>query len=122
MSGQADGTRLTLREMIALRQRICDLTPGLRNLARNVGAAPRLSAFRGRGMEFDEVRAYQPGNDARNIDWHVTARRGEPYTKLFREERERPLFILADLHPGMYFGSRRVFKSVLVAEIAAMTA
>ena len=122
MSGQQSGIHLSLKEMVALRQRIFDLTPDMRNLSRGSGQSPRLSAFRGRGMEFDEVRAYQLGDDARNIDWRVTARRGEPYTKLFREERERPVFILADLHAGMYFGSRRVFKSVLAAEVAAMTA
>ena len=67
------------------------------------------SAQRGRGLEFEEVRPYAPGDDARTIDWRVTARRGRPHTKLFREERERPVWLVADLHPGLFFGSRRQF-------------
>lgn len=80
------------------------------------------SAQRGRGLEFEEVRPYAPGDDARTIDWRVTARRGRPHTKLFREERERPVWLLADLHPGLYFGSRRQFKSALLLRAAALLA
>ena len=80
------------------------------------------SAQRGRGLEFEEVRPYAPGDDARNIDWRVTARRGRPHTKLFREERERPVWLLADLHPGLYFGSRRQLKSTLLLRAAALLA
>jgi uncharacterized protein (DUF58 family) len=80
------------------------------------------SAQRGRGLEFEEVRLYSAGDDARTIDWRVTARRGKPHTKLFREERERPVWILADLHPGLYFGSRRQFKSALLLRAAALLA
>ncbi len=80
------------------------------------------SAQRGRGLEFEEVHLYAPGDDARNIDWRVTARRGKPHTKLFREERERPVWLLADLHAGLYFGSRRQFKSVLLLRAAALLA
>ena len=78
------------------------------------------SAHRGRGLEFEEVRLYAPGDDTRNIDWHVTARRGHPHTKLFREERERPVWLVADLHPGLYFGSRRQLKSAVLLRAAAM--
>jgi uncharacterized protein (DUF58 family) len=78
------------------------------------------SAQRGRGLEFEEVRLYAPGDDARNIDWRVTARRGRPHTKLFREERERPVWIVADLHPGLFFGSRRQLKSALLLRAAAL--
>lgn len=77
------------------------------------------SVFRGRGMEFDESRIYQPGDDARSIDWRVTARTGKMHTKLFHEERERPVLILADLRASMHFGTRTQFKSVLAATIAA---
>ncbi|MEZ5787937.1 MAG: DUF58 domain-containing protein [Xanthobacteraceae bacterium] len=77
------------------------------------------SVFRGRGMEFDEARIYQPGDDARSIDWRVTARTGKMHTKLFHEERERPVLILADLRASMHFGTRTQFKSVLAATIAA---
>lgn len=80
------------------------------------------SAQRGRGLEFEEVRLYAPGDDTRNIDWRVTARRGKTHTKLFREERERPVWIVADLHAGLYFGSRRQFKSAVLLRTAAMLA
>jgi uncharacterized protein (DUF58 family) len=80
------------------------------------------SAQRGRGLEFEEVRAYVPGDDARTIDWRVTARRGKPHTKLFREERERPVWIVADLHPGLFFGSKRQFKSAVLLQAAAILA
>ncbi len=75
--------------------------------------------FRGRGMDFEEVRLYQPGDDVRSIDWRVTARTQVPHTKLYREERERPVFILVDQRSPMFFGSQRCFKSVLAAHIGA---
>lgn len=78
------------------------------------------SVFSGRGMEFDESRVYQPGDDVRAIDWRVTARTGEVHTKLFREERERPVFVLLDCRRMMHFGTRVRFKSVLAAQVAAM--
>ncbi|MFG1383794.1 DUF58 domain-containing protein [Xanthobacter versatilis] len=80
------------------------------------------SSFRGRGMEFDEVRAYHPGDDVRTIDWRVTARTGRTHTKLFQEERERPVLILADARAPMRFGTRDSFKSVLAAKAAAILA
>lgn len=81
-----------------------------------------LSAFRGRGMEFDESRLYQPGDDIRSIDWRVTARSGQTHTKVYREERERPLLLWVDLSKTMFFGTRRYFKSVLAARLAALLA
>ncbi|WP_432459187.1 MULTISPECIES: DUF58 domain-containing protein [unclassified Agarivorans] len=79
----------------------------------------RLSKVRGRGMEFDEVRHYQPGDDIRCIDWRVTARTGKTHTKLFREDREHPVFIFLDLSHSMYFGSGNKLKSVFASELAA---
>jgi uncharacterized protein (DUF58 family) len=77
---------------------------------------------RGRGLEFEEVRAYVAGDDTRRIDWRVTARRGRPHTKLFREERERPVWLLVDLQPAMFFGSRGQLKSTLAVRAAALLA
>jgi len=77
------------------------------------------SRFKGRGMDFDEVRMYQIGDDIRNIDWKVTARTGEAHTKLFKEERERPVFVVLDQMPGMFFGTAKVFKSIIASHIAA---
>ncbi len=81
-----------------------------------------VSRFKGRGMEFDEARLYQPGDDIRSIDWRVTARSGKPHTKLFREERERPVFISVDSRLAMHFATRGVFKSVLAAKLAGLLA
>lgn len=80
------------------------------------------SIFHGRGMEFSEARQYQPGDDVRAIDWQVTARTGRAHTKLFQEERERPVHLLVDLRSMMQFGTRVRFKSHLAAEVAAMLA
>jgi uncharacterized protein (DUF58 family) len=77
------------------------------------------SRFKGRGMDFDEVRMYQIGDDIRNIDWKVTARTGEAHTKLFKEEKEKPVFVVLDHMPSMFFGTAKVFKSVLASHIAA---
>ena len=78
------------------------------------------SPFRGRGMEFDEVRLYQPGDDVRTLDWRVTARTGKAHTKLFREERERAVYVWVDFRNPMFFATRGVFKSVMAAKIAAL--
>ena len=80
------------------------------------------SRFRGRGMDLAEVRSYQPGDDVRAIDWRVTARTGKPHTKVFQEERERPVLLLVDQSSSLFFGSRRAFKSVVAAEVAVMLA
>lgn len=81
-----------------------------------------LARSKGRGMEFDEVRHYQNGDDIRAIDWRVTARTGKTHTKLFREEVERPVLIATDLSTSMLFGSRLLFKSVQAAHVAALVA
>jgi len=81
-----------------------------------------VSRFKGRGMEFDEARIYQPGDDIRSIDWRVTARSDKTHTKIYREERERPVFISVDYRPTMTFATRGVFKSVQAAKIAALLA
>ncbi len=80
------------------------------------------SRFRGRGMEFSEVRTYHPGDDVRSIDWRVTARRQQPHTKIYNEERERPVLIVCDQSQSQFFGSRVTFKSVRAAESAALFA
>ncbi|MFW1676335.1 DUF58 domain-containing protein [Pontibacter sp. JAM-7] len=79
-----------------------------------------LSHVRARGMEYDDVREYQPGDDIRHLDWRLMARTGDAYTKLYREERERPVFVMADMRPGMHFATRGHYKAVLAAYAAAM--
>jgi uncharacterized protein (DUF58 family) len=81
-----------------------------------------LSSFKGRGMEFDESRIYQAGDDIRNMDWRVTARTGTAHTKVFQEERERPVLLCLDLNASMMFATRNKFKSVIATEIATLIA
>jgi uncharacterized protein (DUF58 family) len=81
-----------------------------------------ISKFRGRGVDFSEVRAYQQGDDIRSIDWRVMARTGKAHTKLYAEERERPALVVLDQSDSMFFGSRVAFKSVIAAQIAALLA
>ncbi len=78
------------------------------------------SPFKGRGMEFDEVRPYMQGDDVRILDWRVTARTGRPHTKLFREERERAVLLWVDLRHTMFFATQGAFKAVRAAQAAAL--
>ena len=94
--------------------------PSFRVRSRQAG--PYASSFRGRGMEFDETRLYQAGDDIRAIDWRVTARTGKVHTKLFEEERERPVYFLIDQRAAMRFGTRGAFKSVQAARATAALA
>ena len=80
------------------------------------------SVFKGRGMEFSEVREYQPGDDIRTIDWNVTARTGHPFIKKFTEERELTVMLLVDVSGSEIFGSVRQLKNELAAEVAAVLA
>jgi hypothetical protein len=81
-----------------------------------------VSFFKGRGFDFNEIRPYQPGDEIRHIDWRVTARTGKPYTRLYNEEKERPIFILMDYTHSMQFGTFKTFKSILGAHIASLLA
>lgn len=78
------------------------------------------SAFKGRGMELEEVRAYGYGDDVRDIDWRVTARKGDVYTKVFAEEKDREVYAVLDLSPYMVFGTKKELKSVSAAKFAAL--
>ncbi|HEB89651.1 MAG TPA: DUF58 domain-containing protein [Deltaproteobacteria bacterium] len=85
-------------------------------------AGPHRSRFHGPGMEFAEVRAYQPGDDIRTIDWRVTARTGRAHSKLFEAERERPAWFVVDLGQTMQFATRGAFKSVAAARAVSLMA
>ena len=93
-----------------------------RHLANDLFAGQYESAFKGRGMEFAEVREYMPGDDIRSIDWNVSARFGHPYVKVFHEERELTVVLLLDLSGSHLFGTRKRFKRELLAEVAGMLA
>ncbi len=118
----ADGIRLDLPQLLKYQRhtQLLDLSPA--QTIQNKLAGSYLAKSKGRGMEFDEVRHYQTGDDVRTIDWRVTARTGKVHTKLFREEKERPVFILTDLGRSMQFGSTLLLKSVQAAHLAALIA
>jgi len=116
----ADGITPTLAELVALRALVLGRRPAKRG--RHGVSGHALSPLRGRGMEYAESREYAIGDDARHIDWRLTARSGKPHTKLFQAERERLTLIVADTAPSLYFGTRVRFKSVQAARAGAIAA
>ncbi|MBP0630164.1 MULTISPECIES: DUF58 domain-containing protein [unclassified Cupriavidus] len=88
----------------------------------SVLAGRHASRVRGRGLTFEEVRGYLPGDDIRSMDWRVTARTGKPHVRVYSEEKDRPVLLLVDQRINMFFGSRRAMKSVVAAEAAALAA
>ena len=117
-----DGIHLTAAELISLRPRCNALRLPMRRAAASALAGAYRSRFRGRGVDFLESRNYQPGDDIRNMDWRVTARTGRAHTKVFQEERERPVLVVVDASPSLYFGTRRKLKSVAAGQMAAAIA
>ena len=116
------GVTFSAADLAGLRARATGLSLDTRRPSRGGRSSVRMSRFRGRGMEYSESRIYLPGDDIRSIDWRVTARTGHTHTKLFQEERERPVFFVVDLGGRMRFGTRRAFKSVVAAEAASLLA
>ena len=121
MQAGDDIVRVKLSTLIGLNRDAASL-PLISNSVKAQMAGGHLSAFRGRGMEYHESRPYQPGDDIRSIDWRVTARSGQTHTKVYREERERPVLLWLDLSRSMFFGTRVCFKSVLASKLAALLA
>ena len=89
---------------------------------RSLLAGRKRSRLRGRGLDFDELRHYRPGDDIRTMDWRVTNRTGKPHVRVYTEERDRPVYIVVDQRLPMFFGSQDKMKSVIAAEVAALTA
>ncbi|MCU1736101.1 MULTISPECIES: DUF58 domain-containing protein [Pseudomonas] len=114
------GIRTTLAELIEMRHRVREVQLFSTPSQRSPLIGLHHSKLRGRGVDFDQVRVYQAGDDVRTIDWRVTARTQEPHTKLFHEERERPIFILVEQSRQLFFGSGLTFKSVLAAQAASL--
>lgn len=115
-----NGINAELNELIALRRYAQKTSHKVERSALQAG--PHASTLRGRGMDFAEVRNYQAGDEIRHMEWRVTARTGRPHVKLYQEERERPVVLLTDFNPSMYFGTRRAFKSVVAAHLSAIIA
>lgn len=111
----------SLADLVALRGKVLRGPVRLPNVGAGLAGSHK-AGLANRGMEFFESRPYRAGDDVRSIDWRQSARRGVPYTKLFQEERERPVQLLVDLGRSMRFGTRSVFKSVLAARAAALLA
>ena len=116
----ATGAQTQLKQLIELRHSVGDLRLFARSKALSQLAGDIKTQFRGRGLDFEEIRQYQPGDDIRAIDWRVTARTGTAHTKLYQEERERPVLVAVDQRQSMAFGSRCCFKSVQAAELASL--
>ncbi len=117
----SDGVNLTLDELLYYKQQCVKWLPPAKSLWSQM-LGQHQSRQLGRGMDFSEVRQYQAGDDIRAIDWRVTARTGKPHTKLFSEEREKPIVLYLDLSASMMFGSQLMLKSVLMSHMASLIA
>ena len=115
-----NGLFVTIDELVAERKNASYIRGLNTRLATSRQAGDVKSAFKGRGMEFEEIRAYNFGDDVRDIDWRVTARKLNPYTKLYAEEKDREIYVLLDVSSAMRFGTRKELKSVAAAKIAAL--
>jgi uncharacterized protein (DUF58 family) len=114
------GVGVHLKDLIQARHQIGNLGITRRTRSHALLAGGERSPFKGRGIDFEESRRYQPGDDVRLMDWRVTARTNEPHLKVFREERERPVFMVVDDRQAMHFGTKVAFKSVVAAQAAAL--
>lgn len=106
-------------ELVALKNRKSRLIQPSRRAVQSTISGNHHSPFRGQGLDFDSVREYVPGDEIRRIDWRVTARTGFPHIKLFREDRERQIVLCVDMNATMRFGTRKTFKSIQAAQVAA---
>lgn len=115
----ADGVTLSLGELLYYKTQTVRWLPPAKSLWSQLNGQHK-STQNGRGMNFSEVRQYQPGDDIRSIDWRVTARTGKPHTKIFHEEREQPVMLYLDFGKSMRFGSKLMLKSVQMAHMASL--
>jgi hypothetical protein len=120
LANDSDAVKVNLEKLIQLRFHSSHIALNSQRKAFSSLSGNYNSTFKGRGLNFDEVRPYQPGDDIRNIDWNVTARTDRVHTKVFKEERERPVYVIVDLSSSMYFGTRHCLKSVTAAKAAAL--
>lgn len=112
--------RVTVEHLAALESRARGLNLLPRQSRRSVLAGRHGSRVRGRGLDFEEIRGYLPGDDVRTLDWKVTLRTGKPQVRAYTEERDRPALLVVDQRVSMFFGTRRAMKSVIAAEWAAL--
>jgi uncharacterized protein (DUF58 family) len=118
----ARGVYVSLGDLVRLQYQARGFSLKTRQPVHSLLAGRHASRPRGRGLDFEEIRAYLPGDDVRSIDWRVTARTGEPHTRVYTEERERPALLAVDQRLAMFYGTRLNLKSVTAAETAALAA
>ncbi|HEY9258914.1 DUF58 domain-containing protein [Chitinophaga sp.] len=116
------GVVITLEELMRYEYYVQDIPLLPQHPVYTILAGRHASKLRGRGLDFEEVRIYVPGDDIRNIDWKVTARTAETHSKVFNEEKERPTFVVVDQSTRLFFGSQLLVKSVVAAQVAALSA
>ncbi len=116
------GVYADLDELIRLQFKVHGFSFLPRQPVQSLLAGRRASRLRGRGLDFEEIRRYIPGDDIRTMDWRVTARTRKPHTRVYTEERDRPVLQVVDQRLSMFFGSQATMKSVTAAEVAAMGA
>jgi uncharacterized protein (DUF58 family) len=114
------GAYVSLTDLVRLRFKAKGFSFLPRQPIHGLLSGRHASRLRGRGLDFDEMRRYLPGDDIRAIDWKATARTGRPQVRVYREERDRPVICVVDQRRSMFFGSREATKSVAAAEVAAL--
>jgi len=119
---QTSGIYVQLNELVRLQHKASGFSFLPRQPVHSILSGRHASKLRGRGLNFEELRNYLPGDDTRNIDWKVTARTRTPYVRVYTEEKDRTVWLLVDQRVGMFFGSRQRMKSVVAAEVAAISA
>ena len=118
----SDGVYVTIEELVRIRHQGQGFSFLPKQPVHSLLTGQRASRLRGRGLNFEEVRRYLPGDDIRNIDWKATARTRKPQLRVYTEERDRPVLIIVDQRINMFFGSRVSMKSVTAAHTAALAA
>lgn len=116
---EAKGLFVSLEELMDERKNVAYLQQKSK-LRYSTRAGDVKSAFKGRGIEMEEIRAYGFGDDVRDIDWRVTARKNQPYTKVYSEEKDREMYVLLDMSSSMVFGTKKELKSVTAGKVAAI--
>ena len=116
------GAYIELRDLIRLRYQARGFSYLPQQPVHSALSGRKRSRLRGRGLDFDELRHYRPGDDIRNMDWRVTQRTGSPFVRIYTEERDRPVWLVIDQRLNMFFGSQYQMKSVAAAQLAALTA
>ena len=116
------GVYARLEDLVALEYKAKGYSFLPRQPVHSVLSGRHSSRMRGRGLNFEELRGYLPGDDVRTIDWKVTARTREPHVRVYTEERDRPVLLIVDQRQSMFFGSQRAMKSTVAAEVAALGA